>query len=520
MDALVILIISLPLAAAVIIGTGHLFAVLDGEKSENTTAEIANWATSLSCLLSLILLGADLLGKNKGYFSVGQWLGSDELNIHINFITSSLHVRLAALFSMLMAISCSFSINFMHRESGFHRFFFCLSLFVFAMQLLVLSANAVGTFIGWEITGLCSYLLCAYNYNSPATATNATRVFVSVCIGDASFLLGICFYYVWMDDINWSSLTATDNPLSSGQATVIALCFTGAAFAKSAVLPFTSWLPRAMEGPVPSIAVFYGAVMIHAGVYLMCLLQPVFEQAAFARGLLIVVGLLSAIYSFIVGLTRADVRSSLAYAVSGHTGLMFFECGIGWWQLAGWHLCAHAVVRCFQFLTMPSLIHNLRDYSSTPLRPGIAKLRWLYIASLQGFWLDSIIDLALVKPVRRLANDLCYFDDHVLERVMDVPAPAISVLSSLAQLDEKSLEAHVNAQYGGFSRGSGLAGKLTLWLTALLHWVENLFVLQGMSKSKNRYGRKIGHIVNQFEQLIFRPRYLVLFVFITFLVAF
>lgn len=520
MDALVILIILLPLTAGVTIGISHLFAVLDGEKSENITAEIANWALSLSCLLSLILLGADLLGKNTGYFSVGQWLSCEELNIRINFITTGLHSRLSALFSLLIAISCSFSINFMHKEAGFHRYFFCLSLFAFAMQLLVLSANAVGTFIGWEITGLCSYLLCAYVYNSPAAATNATRVFVINSIGDASFLLGICFYFIWMGDINWSSLNTADNPLGSGQATVIALCFTGAAFAKSAVLPFTSWLPRAMEGPVPSIAVLYGAVMIHAGVYLLCLLQPVFEQAPFARGILIVAGSATAVYSYIVGLTRADVRSSLVYAVSGQLGLMFFECGIGLWQLAGWHLCAHAIVRCFQFLTMPSLIHIPGDYTLKPLEPRIAKHRWLYMASLQGFWLDSIIDLALVKPVRRLANDLCYFDDHVIERVMGIPDPAISVLSSLAQLDKKSMEVGMNADFGEFARGTGLAGKLALGLAALLHWLENLFVLKAMNKNSNRYGRKIGHAVNQFELLILRPRYLVLFVFITFLVAF
>jgi NADH:ubiquinone oxidoreductase subunit 5 (subunit L)/multisubunit Na+/H+ antiporter MnhA subunit len=517
MDALVILIIFLPLAAAIIVGIGHLFAVIDNEKSETITANISSWALSLSCLMSLFLVVAGLLGKNTGYISIGRWLSVDELTIRINFNTNGLHGYFSLLFSFLIAIIGSFSINFMKREAGFHRFFFCLSLFAFAMQLIVLSANAVGTFIGWEITGLCAWLFIAYDYSSPGVASNASRVFVSNCIGDVSFILGISFYYLWMGDINWDALYATDNPPGSGQATVIALCFTVAAFAKSSALPFTSVLSRAIEGPVPSLGLLYGVVMVHAGVYLVLIVQPVFEQAVFARGVLVVAGFATAVYSYVVGLSRADVRSSLVYSVSAQLGLMFFECGIGLWQLAAWHLCAHAMVRCTQFLNMPSSLPVCgRSTSTTELKTATDKFSWLYVTSLQGFWLDSIIDMALLKPVQRLADDLCYFDDQVLERVMGIPAPAINVLSAFALLDGKSQD----SDFGEFLPGSGLAGKLALWLAALLHWLENFFILQGMSKSSIHYGRKIGHALNQFERLILRPRYLVLFVFITFLVGF
>ena len=145
-----------------------------------------------------------------------------------------------------------------------------------------------------------------------------------------------------------------------GEATAIALCFAVAAFAKSAQLPFTPWLARAMEGPTPSSAVFYGAVMVHAGVYLVILLRPVFEHAPLAMAVVAIVGLMTAVYGFVVGLTQTDVKSSLIFATSGQLGLMFLECGLGFWQLAGWHLCAHAVVRGYQFLTAPSLMHNMQ----------------------------------------------------------------------------------------------------------------------------------------------------------------
>ncbi|MDD1607001.1 MAG: hypothetical protein LUQ18_00530 [Methylococcaceae bacterium] len=152
MDALVILIPLLPLCAAFLIGIGQLFGFLEGEASEGLTSSCANWAITLSCLLALILLGANILGMNLGTFSIGRWLICDTLNIRINFITTGFSVRLAALFSVLLAIVSNFSTNYMHREAGFHRFFFILSLFSFAMLLVVLSGNAVGTLIGWEMS--------------------------------------------------------------------------------------------------------------------------------------------------------------------------------------------------------------------------------------------------------------------------------------------------------------------------------------------------------------------------------
>ncbi|MEI6069641.1 MAG: proton-conducting transporter membrane subunit [Methylococcaceae bacterium] len=475
MDALVVLIPLLPFIAAALIGIGQLSGALRGAASESTTAIIAMWTISMSCLLALVLLGADLLNKNTGQLNVGQWLSSDTLSIQVNFITTGFNVRLAALFSVLLVIVMHFSINYMHRETGFHRFFFILSLFASGMLLLVLSGNAVGTFFGWEIAGLCSYLLIAYAYQCPIATINATRVFITNRIGDASFILGTALSYAWADSINWNDLNAVSAQLSRGEATGIALCFALAAFAKSAQLPFTLWLARAMEGPIPSSAVFYGAIMIHAGVYLVCVLQPVFEQAPFAMAVLAVVGGITTVYSFIVGLTQTDVKNSLVFATSGQLGLMFLACGLGFWQLASWHLCAHAVVRCYLFLTAPSLMHAGLGNPVKPLTPFIGRLRRAYVASLQRFWLDPITDWTLVRPLQRLAHDLGYFDDHILDQIMRAPASAIRALSSRTQRQENRAGAQ---------------------------------------------GRKLGHAANQFEQLILRPRYLVLFVLITLLIVF
>ncbi|HEY8157460.1 MAG TPA: proton-conducting transporter membrane subunit [Methylobacter sp.] len=518
MDALVVLIPLMPLVAASAIGIGHLFGVISGEAGESRTADIAGWTITMSSLLALTLLGADLLGKNAGFYSVGHWLNSDTLDIQINFITGGFSVWLAALFSILLAIVIHFSVNYMHREAGYHRFFFILSLFSSAILLLVLSGNAVGTFIGWEVAGLCSYLLIAYAYDRPVASANATRVFITNRIGDAAFLLGAGLSYAWLGSVNWSNINAATAQFSPGEATAIALCFAVAAFAKSAQLPFTPWLARAMEGPTPSSAVFYGAVMVHAGVYLVILLRPIFEHAPLAMAVVAMVGMMTAVYSFVVGLTQTDVKSSLIFATSGQLGLMFLECGLGFWQLAGWHLCAHAVVRGYQLLTAPSLMHNVRGLD-VPTSPRSIPT-WIYVASLQRFWLDQITDWALIKPVRGLAHDLSYFDDHVVDRIMGIPDPAIRTISSLAQLEERRVGAHLDNDSDQFAQGSGLAGKLTEWMAAVLHWFEDRFVLRGVGKSAINYGRELGHVANKFEQSVLRPRYLVLFVFITLLVAF
>jgi formate hydrogenlyase subunit 3/multisubunit Na+/H+ antiporter MnhD subunit len=543
MDILAVFIPLFPAIAAAVIGIGQLFRVLDGEAGETTTAGIATWAIALSCLFALVLLGGDLLGKNAGSTGIGEWLASGTLTVQVNFITTGFSVILAVIFATLLFIIIRFSINYLHREAGFHRFFFLLSLYASAMLLLVLSDNAVGTFIGWEIAGLCSYLLIAYAYDRPVAASNATRVFVTVRAGDIGFILGIGLSYAWAGTLDWTQLNALSTQLSSGQASAIALCFAIAAFAKSAQLPFAPWLARAAEGPTPSSAGFYGAIMVHSGVYLMILLQPILERAPLVMALVAVVGLLTAVYGFVVGLTQTDVKSSLFFATTGQLGLMFLECGLGFWQLASWHLCAHAVVRGYQVLVAPSLMHHILGNPVRPVSREVAGWRWAYAASLHRFWIDQVTDWALVKPIRKLAHDLAYFDDHVVDRAMGIPLPSRRSISTLAQLEKQkvakrqSLYASLGVlgtmaqprkrdtavQHGrqdeDFARGSGFAGSITQRITAVLYWFEDRLVIRGIGEDMIQYGHRLGLAANKIEQLLLNPGYLALFVLTILLVA-
>ena len=519
MDFLVVFIPLLPFIAAAIIGFGYLFNRIDGVQSERITAVIAKSTITLSCLLAIALLAADLMAMNSGIFIVGQWLSSGSLSIKLNFISTGFSVIVAALFSIILAVITHFSMNYIHSEAGFHRFYFVLSLFSSGMLLLILSGNAAGTFIGWEIAGLCSYLLISFAYDRPVAAINATRVFVTNRIGDAGFILGIALSFYFSGTIDWVRLNEISETLATPTVTVISLAFVIAAIAKSAQLPFTPWLARAMEGPTPSSAVFYGAVMIHSGVFLVILLHPLIEKAPLTMALLVVVGLFTAIYSFIVGLTQTDVKSSVCFAISGQLGLMFLECGLGLWELATWHLCAHTIVRCYQVLTAPSFLFYVHRNPMRLITPYIANKRWLYIASLQRFWLDPIADRTLVRPINGLGHDLDRFDKNIIDRAMGAPVSTNYTISSLTQL-EKNLDKKAQHEIQvEFVRGSGMVGKLFEWIANIMSWFEDRLVLRGIGMDMVGIGSKLGQAAITFEQFILKPRYLVLFVFIVLMIA-
>ena len=288
-----------PLIAAVMIGLGCFSGLLPSLASERITAKLAVWSLSLSCLLALGLLMAFLSGYQTDEHVQFVWLQSGDLQLPLRVTVNSLNLALAGLFSIIFVIVARFSVNYMHKERGFHRFFSILCLFAAAMFLLVLSGSALSAFMGWEIAGICSFLLIAYAYDRPVAANNAARAFITNRVGDAGFLMGIGLSLHWIGSANWQDINEGAADLLGNDAVILALCFSVAAFAKSAQIPFSPWLARAMEGPTPSSAVFYGAIMIHAGVIVILTLQPLFEAAPLAMGVIAVVGLLTA---FMAGL--------------------------------------------------------------------------------------------------------------------------------------------------------------------------------------------------------------------------
>ena len=514
----------LPLIAAALIGVGQLSGVLSGETSENTTFEIAYGLISLSCLQGLILLGSDWLEVNRGFFSIGPWLSSGTLSIRVNFVTSGFNLVLAVLFSVLQAITCRWAFNNLQGRPGFHRCFFILSLLSFSVLLLLVSGNAVLGFIGWESVGWCSYLLLANTHDRPAIGANAGRVFITHRVGDAAFLLGIGLCYAWIDNVNWTVLNTAVQELPSGQVARIALCFAVAAFVKSGQFPFIFRLPRAMkEEPSPVIATLHGAILAHLGVFLIILLQPVFEQTRFPMMLLAIVGFATAFYSVIAGLTQRDKKRSPSSVVSAHLGLMFLECGLGFWQLARWHLCLHVIVRGYLLLTAaPPLFFDLQIQPMKSVACWMKRQHWSYAASRLRFRLDQIADWVLVKPVNRLAQDMCYFDDHVVDRLISAPCSAVRGFSSLFQQSEQMTVAQRANDTSTSGDGvKGPAGKCFERQADITQGLGTHRILRrGTGKYDISFVRRFGRAADRFERRVLKPRYLVLFVLIILMVAF
>lgn len=506
MDALVILIPLLPLLAAATIGGGLLFGVLQSGRRGNVSADLVTWAMALACLMAIALSVGDLLGKNHGYFSVGPWLNSDSLTIRLNFTTTGFNVWLAALLSLLLAVMGRHAASRLPQTNGGHRLFAALGLFAAAILLMVLSANLVGSFAGWSLAEVGGYFMVAHHYRQAQASDNATRAFITQRLGDIGFMLGISLCYAWTDSVNWAQLQVSAKELSIGQATGISLCFALAAFAKAAQLPFSPWLAKTVDEPAP-----VNLIIIHLGVFLIVSVQAVFMLSPFARAVLGLVGIATAGYCHIVGKTQTSQHNVLLFATLAQVGLMFVECALGLWALASWHLCANAAICCLQRLTLAN--------SAKPPRhpPRLVPMR-LYLASWQQFWLVELTDWALVKPVFGLAQDLSVVDERIIDRIIGLPSASPPPPPPSNHEDTDFGEIHTHPT---FANSSGLAGKLTVWLSAVPLWLEQHLSLRSQGKQTTSATlRHVGHAVNQFEQIILRPRYLVLFVCITFLVAF
>lgn len=503
-----------PFLAALCIGMGALAGRLRGEAAERVASRLALWACALSLACSLAALGALYADALPARATLGVWLKSGDYRIDLSFEHDALSLGLSALFALLAALTVRFSVRYMHRETGFLRYFAVLSLFAGAMQTLVLAGNAALAFVGWELAGVCSYLLIAYNYDRPIAAHNATRAFVTNRLGDAGFALGIFLAFAWTGGIDWPHIEGRIVRLEEWRAGTLACCFLLAAVVKSAQVPATPWILRAMEGPTPSSAIFYGAVMIHAGAYLVLRLHPLFEQAPAVMSTMAAIGLATACYGFFCGLAQTDVKSALTCSVVAQVGLTFFVAGLGFWHLALAHLYAHAVFRAYQFLSAPSFMHRIAGAPARPVPAFLERRPLLYTAALQRLWLENAADWLLVKPVQRLGDDLRVFEHEALERFFGLPAQETETGTASER------EPGGGTPNPAAIRVSGLPGGLLGASAKVLHWFEEKLVLQGVGQGLILAGRRLGVQLNRIEDMLDRPRFLVVLIVATLLLAF
>ena len=444
--------LNVPLAAMVLVGVGSpalLFALLGGVAILNRSLP-ERWTSALaagSMLLAWAALSAAFVvhattGAGTRLLSYGAWSSSHEGGIAIEFLVDRMSLAFAALSAAIAGIVSAFSNRYLHRESGYNRYFALLALFVTGMLLVALAGNVEVLFIGWEFVGLSSALLVAFFLERPAPVSNALRVFSVYRISDAALLSAAVLLRHVAGTDSLSLLFGGTRPaatvdLTGTNATMIAVLLIVAVAGKSALLPFSSWLPRAMEGPTPSSAVYYGSLSIHAGCFLLLRSAPLLEQAAGARLLAGGLGAATAIFAAVTTRVQSDVKSSLAYAALTQVGIIVVEISIGWYTLAFVHLVGHACFRLLQFLTAPNVLHDLHGMEDaignrpSPSRGYLEAMtsermkRGLFLIALERGFLDSLLDRFVVEPFIRVARQLTRLDEWLCDVVIPTRPVAI-----------------------------------------------------------------------------------------------
>jgi len=412
--ALVLAVLA-PLAAALAVGFTLLARpIWLGETGASRTMRVG---LKLSVVASVVAI-AGYLGAFgtpvRGDVELGNWLVVGEYAVPAVLLIDPLALAFSLLSATLTALVARFSRTYLHREPGFVRFHILLGLFAGGAQLVAFAGALDLLFAGWELVGISSALFIGFFHERDEPVRSSVRAFATYRLCDAGLLIALVTTHELLGTTRLSALSNAGS-LPMWESTAIGLLFLLSAMGKSAQLPFSGWLPRAMEGPTPSSALFYGAVSIHTGLYLMLRVAPVTAVAPIAAAAGVVVGLATAWYAASVARVHPDAKGALAHATLAQVGLILAEISLGLTALALVHLVCHALLRSWQYLRAPNVIHDSHEHGHAPhgtwwlarLSPRAANR--VYAAGVHRLRLDDRIDAA-VAPVLALARALDRMD--------------------------------------------------------------------------------------------------------------
>jgi NADH-quinone oxidoreductase subunit L len=366
---------------------------------------------------------------------LGNWVQIHGHDLDYHFSVKFLFDRLSVPFAILTFVLCGtigqFGIKYMHRESGFNRFFSLYALFMLGMIVTSLAGTIETLFAGWELVGLSSALLVAFYHERLGPVTNGLRVWIVYRISDAALLFAsVALHHMtgggdfdlFLGNISWPEGIAAISPR---QAVLVGSLLVLAAAGKSALVPFSGWLPRAMEGPTPSSAVFYGALSVHLGAFLLLRCSPILDLSWGLSACVVALGLVSAMFSAFACRVQTDIKSALSFASMTQVGIITAEIGLAslisifYSRGAGEtlryltliHILGHGCLRTLQFVRAPTLLHDYRTlenalgqhlpHARTPAErvlPTRART-WLYRLAIERGYLDTVLTAWIVRPV-------------------------------------------------------------------------------------------------------------------------
>ena len=407
MISLVWLIPALPLTAFLVTGLfgrrwlGHL------------TGVIASAAVGVSALLAILVFLEVLGGKTPTVVSLYRWIAVGDFSINVSALVDPLSSTMLLVVTVVSFLIFVYANGYMADDAGFYRFFTWLSLFVFAMLILVMADNYLLMFVGWEGVGLCSYLLIGFWFERPEPYYAAKKAFVMNRIGDWGYTIGIITIFLVFGSMNFLDVFTrlATSSMAQGPLTLICLALFFGATGKSAQLPLYSWLPDAMEGPTPVSALIHAATMVTSGVYLVARSMPLFEAAGPSLQVVGIVGAITAIFAATIALVQFDIKRVMAYSTVSQLGYMFLALGVGAPAAAIFHLATHAFFKALLFLGSGSVIHGLGGEQDMRKMGGLRRKMpvtfWTMLIAggalaalppLAGFWSkDEILGAAFTE---------------------------------------------------------------------------------------------------------------------------
>ncbi len=433
----VVLAPALSMLAFVVLSIVGLLGPMPSERLTRTITISALLGSFVAALLVFVTLAERHWAPL--HIPLGIWFSTPHYKFHLAFHLDLYSSTMLLLTTVVTLLAAKFSGTYLHREPGFTRFFMLLSIFSTGMQLLVLAGTFDLLFVGWELVGLSSVLLVAFYNDRIAPLKASLRIFIIYRLCDLGLLVGNSFLHRAGHGPEIGDLHA--EMISPFWATVIGLCFLLATIGKSAQFPLGGWLPRAMEGPTSSSALFYGALSVHAGVYLLLRAGPVLDRSMIASSAIAVVGLSTAFMGTLCWRVQADVKSELAFATMTQVGLMVAEIGLGFRRFVLLHLVAHACLRTYQLLRSPSAladVNAIRFAQDAVSRRGAGPFidhlpkTWrhaLYRLAWERFQLD-VFESTITAPVNRLTQVLAkqeerfthFVDDQLAKKIQQVGA--------------------------------------------------------------------------------------------------
>jgi len=350
------------------------FTLMFGIASENkrTSAWMGILAAAGADAVSIWVLIAELTRPQHFQYALGlfgDFISFGDIHFQLGILADPLAAMMAVVVCSISFLIQLYSLEYMRGEEGFVRYFAIISLFTFSMLLLVLSPNYFQTYIGWELVGVCSYLLIGHYYKRPAAAAAAKKAFIVTRLGDFPFLVGIGYIFFRfhghlapgvadLDFYGLAPLYGAGLVGSVGLFLMSMMVFSGAV-GKSAQFPLHVWLPDAMEGPTPISALIHAATMVAAGVYLVARTYNLFAASHGALAVVATIGALTSLMAAIWAVAQNDIKRIVAYSTVSHLGLMMFGLGVGAYSAAVFHLFTHAWFKALLFLGAGSVIHVL-----------------------------------------------------------------------------------------------------------------------------------------------------------------